>query len=450
MIMTDVPTIIPVIMKPHEASRYPTSRVAPQYTSRQLPLGLAPSAMKRVKPTNIVSSQASNEAKPKKEKSSKGGGFFSKGRTKQKLLVTQKQASCPTIMMNPNPTPSGSSASRRMRSQSLHGNVAANCVTVNNILQQQQQQQQQHQQSWKGAPAPVPIQSQPMRQQQLYQPVTTTIHQGSPPHQFNRPQAHHVAPSSSQVQGQESLFRNKNNPFGGRSDSINNVNAAVAPGARSPQERGRPGSEHVQMAASTATSQAGNTSMLRMNQNRRSIQSGVPGPGPGDARVQQSSQIIPHRRPQGGGHVRTSSAPIPATIQPDVSGRGQAAPIYGHHHSDRMVGGQQLAHVTPTIQQMASHGASFRAAQQAQMFSDSRPPANQPRNVQGQMPMQMQMQGPGQQSVKYERGSFKNGMERRYLGQFAAHQRSLSAEFYSNQQQDQNGQHLSSLGLGKR
>jgi hypothetical protein len=569
MSMPAVPTIIPLIMKPHEASPYPTSRVAPQYANQQLPLGISPSSarMQAVKPSNIlVSPEASNKAKPKKEKSSKGDGLFSKGSSKKKLLVTQKKASsnsevaaCPSIqiralvqqggMMNPNPTPSGSNASRLMRSQSHHGNVASNGATVNNILIQQQQQQssksaappvpiqnqqpmrqkqmsgslhghtaancmalksilqQQHhqQQSCKGASAPVPIQNQPMRQQQVYQ---TT--QGSPPRQsFNLPQARPVALSSSQVQIQGQEFRNKNNPFGGRSDTSKNSNSG-APDSRMPLEYGRPGSERslggamqysdlrtpqllqkqnalrVQMAASTDPPQSGNTRTKSMDQQRHAnserevcrpqatrmtpIMDGRPMATPMESDTQLNllaAAMQQHRRSQQGGPApmqpgvsgrglgaRTASA----SMQPGVSGRGlgasgrgPGAAVYGRHQSERMVEGQQqMAHATPTIQHLASRGASFRAAKQAQMLLDSsRPPANQPTILTGQL--QRQRQGSNTQVFlahpvvgQYERGSFKQ-----YSGQFASQQKNLRTDFYeSHQEQGKNGQHLSNLSLG--
>jgi hypothetical protein len=502
-------------------------------------LCLSPSAMQPVNTTNVVSAEASNKANPKKEKSSKGDGLFSKGGSKQKLSVTQKQAG----IMNPNLTPSGSNDSRLMKSQSLQGNAASNGVTVNSIkqqhqqqqqhqqsrkggapplpiekeqpmrqkqiswslhgntaangmalksiLQQHQQQQQQHQ-SWKGASAPAPIQNQPTRLQKVFQ---TT--QGSPLQQsFNLPQVRPVAISSSQVQsqGQGQEFRNKNNPFGGRSDTSNTINSG-APGSTTPLEYGRPGSEprsldgamqysdlrtpqlsqkqnalRVQMAASTAaTPEAGNTRMQRMRQQRRasserevyrsqatrmaSIMDDRPMATPMEsdkqinllaARMQQNriQQGLPAPMQPG---ARTPSA----SMQPGVSGRGPGAAVYGLPQSERMEGGQQqIAHVTPTIQQMASHGASFRAAQQAQMFLDSsRPPSDQPRNL----PDQMQRQGTSKQVFlarpvvgQYERGSLKQ-----YSGQFAQQQRNSRTDFYeSHQQQYQDGQHLSNLSLG--
>jgi hypothetical protein len=306
-------------------------------------------------------------------------------------------------------SPSSNIKAGIMQSHLLQGDTAAvNGVPVNNILEQHQQQQR----SWKGAPT-VPIQNrQPMRpQRQYYQPVSTTTHQGPPQQQANLPQARPVNLSSPQVQGQGHEFRNKNNPFGGRSDSNKNVNSAAAPGSRMPQEYGRPVSGRVQVAASTATSNAGNTIVQRMHQQRHTIlQPGFSGPGPGDV-------------------------------------------ADGRHHSERRLAGgqQQLAHVTPTIQHMASRGASFRPAQQAQMFSDSRPLSNQPRNLQGQM----QRQGSGQHVVaahpvvgQYERGSFKNGQvdARVYSGHFSPQQRNLRVDFYESQQQGQ-GEHLSNLSM---
>jgi hypothetical protein len=140
-------------------------------------------------------------------------------------------------------------------------------------------------------------------------------------------------------------------------------------------------------------------------------------------------------------------------LQPGFSGLGPGDVADGRHRSERRLAGgqQQLAHVTPTIQHMASHGASFRAAQQAHMFSDSRPLSNQPRNLQGQM----QRQGSGQHVVaahpvlgQYERGSFKNGQvdARIYSGQFFPQQRNLRVDFYESQQQGQ-GEHLSNLSM---
>jgi hypothetical protein len=367
-------------------------------------------------------------------------------------------------------TTSPNAKARKTRSHSFPGNTAAaNGVAVDSILQQQQQRSR----SWRGAPT-VPSQNrQPM-----------TIHQGPPPQKFNRHQARPVTLSSSQVQGRGQEFRNKNNPLGGRSDTSKNINSASAPGSRLSREHGRPGS--------TATSQAGNTRVQRMRLQRRassggevhcpqatrmpSITDGLPmATNMMDARMQQSSQIMQSRRPQGGGgSVRTPSAPMQAPMQHGLSGRGaggaslvrrhtigmvgeQKQLVHGRRHSMGMAGGQQkMVPATPTIQQMASRGASFRAAQQSQMLSDSRPSSNTC-NLQEQ---QMQGQGSSRQVGvarpvvrQYKRGSFEKGraavgvMDRQYAGQFAPQQRHLRQNFYESPQQGQ-GEHLSKLTLG--
>jgi hypothetical protein len=100
-----------------------------------------------------------------KDQVSAANNTFAADPTKHRQILLQQGG-----MMNPNTTPSRR-ASRLVRSQSLHGNAAANDLAVNSILQLQQR----HHPSWKSAPAPaIPVlNQQQMRYQQQVFGTTT-------------------------------------------------------------------------------------------------------------------------------------------------------------------------------------------------------------------------------------------------------------------------------------
>jgi hypothetical protein len=327
--------------------------------------------------------------------------------------------------------PQATSTPSAMRNHSLHGNTAAaNGVVVNSILKQQQQRQ-----SWKGA-STAPIHN---GQHQVYPTVPST----TMPLEYGSPESERSIGGATQY----SALRT---PQFLQKQSALSVQGNTRTKRMHHQRRASSGCEVNCPQATRMPSIMDSHPMATVDMMVDDDDEPEP--------MQQSSKITQSHKPQGGGgHLRTPNAPM----QPGLSRRGAGGAAYGRCHSMGMAGGQQqLVHATPAIQQMASRGASVCAAQQSQMFTESRP-SSRPCNLQGQI--QKHGQGSVQQVGvahpvvrEYKRGSFLNGraaigvLDRQYEGQSDPPVRTPSAPMQAPIQPGLSGRGAGGAAYGRR